>query len=327
MPAIVDSYIYEGKVPELHHYTTWDGLHGIISSQTLWATDYRYLNDSTEVSHFKSYFQRSLRNHLKSCLDTLSSQSEQKRRQLNQQGGSISLAANLASEYSGLLFDPRGGGVRGVSSDPTPYICCFCSHRDDNLYEQKNGLLSQWRGYGGNESFCIVFDTQGLQEVIEQEAKSYPCHIFLTEVVYDDGYDEFQDFFGPAVRQLGDFMIDSLTQKGKRDYRRLAEILRLIQAGAIRFKRCAFYEEREVRIAYFRNISPPKEPKLVKSRGSNAIEYVSLFDQIASKPLPIRRVIVGPHRDQKALVVKARGLLGDKIEITLSETPYIAPSA
>jgi hypothetical protein len=197
MPAIVDSYIYEGKVPELHHYTTWNGLHGIISSQTLWATDYRRLNDSKEVSHFKSYFQRSLLNHLKPRLDVLALQSEQKRRQLDQQGGPILLASNWASEYSDLLFDPRRGGVRGVSSDPTPYICCFCSHRGDKPYEQKNGLLSQWRGYGGSESFCIVIDTQGLQELIQEEAKSYPCHLFLTEAVYDEGYDHFQSFCGP----------------------------------------------------------------------------------------------------------------------------------
>ena len=34
---------------ELYHYTGIHGLKGIIESQTLWATHYKYLNDAEEV--------------------------------------------------------------------------------------------------------------------------------------------------------------------------------------------------------------------------------------------------------------------------------------
>jgi hypothetical protein len=35
--------------PELHHYTNFPGMEGIHKSQTLWAINYRHLNDTKEV--------------------------------------------------------------------------------------------------------------------------------------------------------------------------------------------------------------------------------------------------------------------------------------
>ena len=35
--------------PELYHYTNLDGLKGILSTKSLWATHFANLNDSTEV--------------------------------------------------------------------------------------------------------------------------------------------------------------------------------------------------------------------------------------------------------------------------------------
>ena len=36
--------------PELHHYTNFDGLSGIYTSRTLWAVNYRHLNDTREIA-------------------------------------------------------------------------------------------------------------------------------------------------------------------------------------------------------------------------------------------------------------------------------------
>ena len=37
----------------LHHYTSFDGLMGILTSNAVWATDVRFLNDDTELDHGK----------------------------------------------------------------------------------------------------------------------------------------------------------------------------------------------------------------------------------------------------------------------------------
>lgn len=46
-----DKTVYE-EYSELMHYTTADGLMGIVTSKTLWATHARFLNDSEEVIGF-----------------------------------------------------------------------------------------------------------------------------------------------------------------------------------------------------------------------------------------------------------------------------------
>jgi hypothetical protein len=49
-------------------------------------------------------------------------------------------------------------------SERTAYCCtaCFSSHAGDKPYEREHGLLSQWRGYGKDGGFCLVFDTATL---------------------------------------------------------------------------------------------------------------------------------------------------------------------
>jgi len=37
--------------PCLYHYTNADGARGIVTSQTMWGTDARYLNDTSELSY------------------------------------------------------------------------------------------------------------------------------------------------------------------------------------------------------------------------------------------------------------------------------------
>lgn len=38
---------------KVYHYTTWDGLVGILQNKTLWATHYKFLNDYSEIVLFK----------------------------------------------------------------------------------------------------------------------------------------------------------------------------------------------------------------------------------------------------------------------------------
>ena len=38
----------------LYHYTTMDGLKGIIASKSLWATKIQYLNDASELAKPRS---------------------------------------------------------------------------------------------------------------------------------------------------------------------------------------------------------------------------------------------------------------------------------
>lgn len=47
-------HVHGGCPPVLYHYTNTGGLEGILESGKLWATDYRYLNDASEVTYAHS---------------------------------------------------------------------------------------------------------------------------------------------------------------------------------------------------------------------------------------------------------------------------------
>jgi hypothetical protein len=49
---------------------------------------------------------------------------------------------------------------------------------------------------------------------------------------------------------------------------------------------------------------------------------VVLFDSLSAK-LPIKRVIVGPSRDQRESFDRARDVLGPEVPLRCSETPFI----
>src|SRR5688500_17173214 len=40
-----------------------------------------------------------------------------------------------------------------------PYCTCFC-HHDKDTYERENGLLSQWRSYGRDAGYAVVFNVK-----------------------------------------------------------------------------------------------------------------------------------------------------------------------
>src|SRR6266700_6216266 len=49
-----------GLLPRLYHYTSQEGLLGILSSKTLWATRIQYLNDSTEFAYTLALLKKAL---------------------------------------------------------------------------------------------------------------------------------------------------------------------------------------------------------------------------------------------------------------------------
>ncbi len=62
---------------ELYHYTGIHGLKGIVESQTLWATHYKYLNDAEEIRHFRDRLPDILRPVFKNIFNGLNPQQEQ----------------------------------------------------------------------------------------------------------------------------------------------------------------------------------------------------------------------------------------------------------
>jgi hypothetical protein len=170
--------------PELHHYTSLSGLEGILRSRTLWATHFQHLNDRSEVTHLEAELTKAVAARALPILNRLR---ESNRRILGESriaGGAAEYARRHAKTLVGSFYRVAftGGTVEPMA---VPLILSFCSHSRGQDYEQENGLLSQWRGYGEGGGYCIVFDTQALLDLMLREwGQFYWIGYGIDEVVY-----------------------------------------------------------------------------------------------------------------------------------------------
>src|SRR4051812_20573199 len=100
----------------LWHYTTARGMQGILSSEHMWFTDTRFLNDAAEIQYGIDFFVEQLKLVDLSAYKPKTAEILEK---LNKQDWTT-FRANLATKSSA-------------------YVACFCAQGD---------LLSQWRTYG-----------------------------------------------------------------------------------------------------------------------------------------------------------------------------------
>jgi len=103
------------------------------------------------VSH---YHHSTPRKELK-CGKLVLRRSEREVAQAIEQTGVLDIAAQLAAEGLVDSFYKVSFESRDSFSFAEPYITSFCTHADWP-YERENGLLSQWRGYGGAGGYCAA---------------------------------------------------------------------------------------------------------------------------------------------------------------------------
>lgn len=104
-----------GPPRRLHHYTTLNGLTGITSSSSVWASDVRYMNDASELSYAVDLIAELVRGRL----------------------------AEVGNDMLRPLLPTRFGFANAFEYGARPFVACFCEEED---------LLSQWRGYRAGET-------------------------------------------------------------------------------------------------------------------------------------------------------------------------------
>ncbi|MCX5805306.1 MAG: hypothetical protein NT010_04450 [Proteobacteria bacterium] len=153
------SDIYE----KLYHYTTWDGLLGILKTQTLWATHYKFLNDYSEIVFFRDKLVSLILPYVREAYEKFVKQSPHIEEKISRKGGLGQIIQHDAEVVVGAQYRATGHEI---------YILSFCGQHK-NPHINNNGLLSQWRGYGSGGGFVLVFNTQKLEEIMEIEAKRF----------------------------------------------------------------------------------------------------------------------------------------------------------
>jgi len=102
---------HDQRPPTLYHYTTAQGLLGIMESNRLWATNVRFLNDPSEIDYAICIIRESL--------------------------GSVPLPANFHDQVNYRLDESE--------AEARVYVCCFCLEGD--LLSQWRGYGAQGGGY------------------------------------------------------------------------------------------------------------------------------------------------------------------------------------
>jgi len=325
--TIVDTY------PILWHYTTAAGLDGILKSQQLWATDFRYLNDDEEL---RGFFDRKLPCLLYKGIDEgicKIAHLPRYQEMLKAAGGADIIRKDL--------FQALHDSMTNVTLKLNVYVTSFCYSTPDAALEE--GLLSQWRGYGHDGGYAIIFDTKGLSNLLEKEQEQY-TYPFLNFSDVDYHHNDWENDknrhletieWERKVKEIvSDIVVDGDFEK------KAAELAQPTIMLAIRHKHQGFKEEREVRIVAVQfpknmieaagklDVFPSNKAVLFRPSAGVLVPYISLFDGIpkSDRKLPIKHVLVGPHPDKRKRQKSVQMML-EKLEIeatvSVSDIPFL----
>jgi hypothetical protein len=315
---------------KLYHYTTWDGLKGIIQTQSLWATNYRFLNDYSEIVLFRNKLVSLIIPAVLEGYEQLIAHKPHLKGVIQEKGGFERIVQHDAEVLIDSQYSALGNEI---------YILSFCGEpRKQSIAD--NGLLSQWRAYGTGGGAALVFDTERLEEMLAKEAISYEYSaVLLADLIYSDDEHRLKEEFEDEIKILEclarQFFNHENVQNGKEidsshGYNSFVSCI-------CRYKHFGFSEEKEVRVVALPTLIDEelielaridgtilKSEKMRKFRMKNEqrVPYISLFGFDDMK-LPIKKIIIGPHKDKEAREKELRELLlKTNIEIVCSEIPY-----
>lgn len=144
----------------IYHYTTQQGLLGIIRDSALWATHIFYLNDTSELIEPLRIAEDAIKEYEKQLPE---SEFQEKKERIEKIYAYVS--------YSSCLFFKM-------------FVASFSENEDS---------LSQWRGYGTyGSAYAIGFDIDKLRETIPSEFQLYACD-------YPCGAGEYEDKIKKAI--------------------------------------------------------------------------------------------------------------------------------
>ncbi len=318
--------------PTLYHYTTGTGLQGIIESQQLWATNIAFLNDFEEhVGFFDRKFPSLMDDAMRSVIADLE-QTAAGRERLQKAGG-----VGKAMEYAQTMEQT----IRTVTLQfNSPYITSFCSAPLDQ--DPDDGLLSQWRGYGTDGSYAIVFDSPPLEQLLMEEGKNFHDQFAIWgDVQYYDKNGTHKIVHPETVEQekiIRDTLAKFFLEGGMDN---LDPLYPAVTSLSCLNKHWGFREEKEVRIVVLpastelyelgvkSGDNRPRKPVHLLTKNGISIPYINLFGSTgggAIQNLPIKKIIVGPHLEkrkrQKAVQIMLEQHAIDA-EVVVSEIPYV----
>jgi hypothetical protein len=286
----------------LYHYTTADGLKGIVEGRALWATSAYYLNDSTEITYGYQVIYDAVEAWREKFNPPERSMAGGLVHVLKQQFGHDYLERNIITPI---------------------YLTCFC---------EDGNLLSQWRAYGQSGGYSIGFRvlSEGAVHGLKPEPSVYTAR--CVKVEYDRAEQlrritELLDFLVPIVDDAKvTKAIRSMEQPSSFGFEWLwGTIAEILMEESIGFKNPAFAVEKEWRLVVrSRELMKQgtddgdhtKLPIYFRTARGQLTPYVKLIPSGVRFPitgdgdkLPIQSVRCGPVGDRVSAEMTVRMLL------------------
>ncbi len=296
----------------LFHYTTFEGLKGILEENCFRATDAYTTNDSQEIVHgidlIKHYLDKSGENEV------------------------------IKEKVRGFI-DYLIGKERSDKLASGVFLTCFSSCDDADPDRDKvsnNGLLSQWRGYGFKQGYALKFDSDLLlKDFVDErrEDKKDAAHS-SGDVVYrnrkdfldDEDNKKSFDEINKSIRQL------ETNPSGFSGSREEQELFESILKICFHNKHKGFCEEREYRVvkATWENKESIKKYDVFFYEGCGGLvrSYVKILE---GKPrMALKEIIVGPSPNKERNKIQIESFLkqiGSEIpsdvKVEISATPFV----
>jgi len=313
----------------LYHYTTWQGLKGILQTQSLWATNYKFLNDYTEIILFRNKLVNLVYPIAFEGYKQLIMHKPSLKHQIQKQGGLEHVVRHDDEVLIDSMYNALGDEI---------YILSFCGEPEKQSVAH-NGLLSQWRGYGAGGGTALIFDTKKLEEILDKEAMSYEYSVvLLADLIYSDDEQKLKEELSEDLKILAEIAKQFFDHEtvSKRQYIDSSKGYLPFVRCISRYKHFGFSEENEVRVVALPTLNDqiikfaeadgialkPEKARKFRSNKGQHIPYIELFDSADTK-LPIEKIIIGPHKNKEARKAELLGLLPETdIEIVCSEIPY-----
>jgi hypothetical protein len=291
-PRMVDA-------PVLHHYTDAFGVHGIISSNCLWATATQFSNDLSEIEYAVSIGTEIIKEIWGSKKN-------------------LSPWEQLLAEHLLQIF------ATPLHTFGQPFIVSFCEDGD---------LLSQWRAYGRASGFSLAFSPLSQGDEVQLICKD-GFRTMVKRVVYDHDKQRARLRFllRHLIKLVNGFSFAPTSSQGASAHVELSLLLILEMTDwACAVKHRAFSEEKEWRI-----ITYPKGATLVGVKPENyagvsvrptsklLLPYM-ILEPPSGKRLPLVEIRCGPSQYQeqsaRAMNILLRKNGYEHLPVTFSGVP------
>jgi len=280
-------------LPELWHYTSADGLIGILKSGQIWSTQVACLNDTVEQRYFGDLVYANVRTWRARNTDP-----------------TLAVMLRIADEAL---------AQRDFSSTGH-FVACFSEIEDD---------LGQWRGYGGGEcGYAIGFRSDGILAALKARPGTG-----LLPMNYDDKAQDFfvNDVLRMTVTYFRAGLQRGFTDIEKWAKEFLLTFATELDIFACVIKHPKFSGEAERRITTL--LQPGEHQALeFRQKRTLLARHLPLDLTIPSeggKQLPITRIYIGPGPSQQVSRISVGDLLLKfgyrNITVEVSKVPYRVP--